>query len=553
MLEKLPFYPIINVVTRDSQRSYKVSFLLLIGFIVSLSLILINIGTSPINVMPWDMLVQIDSAWRVLYGQVPNVNFTPIIPPISILLTTFGMKVVPPSASAIVYGNILLFVILTFWSWFIASSRLSAANTFLFALFMGVLVVAPRALGDSVRGTTYAMIYNRQGWVLLSMLYVELFIFHRKNMPPQETKDGLSSGILLALLLFSKLTFFAMGLGAILIRCLFFRPAVKWFVVSLSSFLLLAVLMQVLLPLNLSSYISEMRLLTPVYGSNRLKNSLLPVTIGNWKSILILIIPLPLLINNIKDRLRKIWLLVTVAFVILTSIILCSSSAQVKEIPLFLVVVIIYLEYLPENFQFSDISTNKILKITYLYNLVVIIPLLFGIIFIKDIGSIAYSAMWNRSQLSSLPELQKIKSPFLASFVIPASPIIRSFSAEPGNSYPQEVNDGLMLLRKHISKDSRVFTLAFSNPFSFALELPPPSGGVTNWLADFSFNTKYYPNPEKAFKGANMIMVPKKGNNMATVIMMKDIYKDYLAQHFIEKDSSEYWTLLVKSPDISSK
>jgi hypothetical protein len=38
------------------------------------------------------------------------------------------------------------------------------------------------------------MIYNRQGWVLLSMLFVELFIAPRKNVKNREISGGISTG-----------------------------------------------------------------------------------------------------------------------------------------------------------------------------------------------------------------------------------------------------------------------------------------------------------------------------------------------------------------------
>jgi hypothetical protein len=552
MLENFLFRPIINFFTTDSNRSYKLSFLLLIGFVISLSLILINIGSPVINSMPWDVIIQFDAAWRVIHGQIPNVDFTPIIPPLSILLTAFGMKVAPPSASSIVYGNVLFFVILTPWAWVIARSRLSAANAFLFAVFMGVLLVAPRALGDWVFASSYAMLYNRQGWVLLSMLCVELFIFNRKTTKSQEIWSGLSSSVLLALLLFGKLSFFGIGVGAVLIRCFLFRPSIKWFITLASSFLLLVIAMQAFLPLNLFSYISDLRLVAKVYGPAKLNSSsLLSVLINSWEYILIVIVSLLILMNELdknkekNSKLTSIWLVVTGSFVIVASILLCLTSSQGDDIPFFLVAGLIYLEYFRQNFQFSDHSINSTTGISYLYSILLIIPVLLGTIFIKDISSIVYSAKSHYSQLPSIPEAQKFKSKTLSDFIIPEYYILSAFASEPANEYPGQINDGLTLLRKHISSSSRIFTLSFANPFPFALELPPASGGVINFSKNLTFNAQYFPDAENVFKGANMVMIPRKSDKQNTV-MMKNLYKDYLSKNFIEKDNSEFWTLLVK-------
>jgi len=557
MLENFLFRPIINFFTTDSNRSYKLSFLLLITFVISLSLILINIGSPAINSIPWDVTIQLDGAWRVVNGQIPNVDFTPIIPPLTILLTAFGMKVAPPSASSIAYGNVLLFVILTPWAWVIARSRLSAANAFLFAVFMGVLLVAPRALGDNVDAISYAMLYNRQGWVLLSMLCVELFIFNRKTTKSQEIWSGLSSSILLTLLLFSKLSFFCIGVAAVLIRSFFFRPSIKWFITLVSSFLLLVITMQAFLPLNLFSYISDTRLVGIVYGKNKLNGGTLPrVMIESWENIFVIIVLLFMLMliheldkNKEKNsKLTSIWLVITGVFVIGASVFLLLTANQHEDIPFFLVAGLIYLEYFRQKFQFSDHSINSTTGISYLFSILFTIPIFLGTIFIKDIRSIAFSVKSHYSKLSSTSEVQKFKSKTLSDLIIPEEYFLSNYSGlgPLTSEYPRQINDGLTLLGKHITSNSRIFALAYSNPFPFALELPPASGGVINFCLYMTFNAEYFPDAEKVFKGANMVMIPKKGGSMDTVIMMKNLYKDYLSKNFIEKDNSEFWTLLIK-------
>lgn len=103
--------------------------------------------------------------------------------------------------------------------------------------------------------------------------------------------------------------------------------------------------------------------------------------------------------------------------------------------------------------------------------------------------------------------------------------------------YPHQVNDGLELLRKHISKNSKIVAIDFSNPFPFALELPPPDGGA-------SVNDNHHLEPEKMFKGANIVMIAKDSDNHKTVDRLRKYYDKYLEQNFTLIDSSKSWELL---------
>lgn len=551
MSETFLLNSILGFFTTNSNRSYKRSFALLITFIVSLSLVLINLGFPPITTMPWDVILQLDGAWRVVNGQTPYVDFSPIIPPFTIILTSLVMKTVTLSASSISYGNIFLFIVLTFWAWFIAQRRLSATIAFMFAAFMGLLLVAPRALGYNPEDTSFAMIYNRQGWALLSMLLLESFVIPRKAVKSEEIAEGISTGALLALLLFGKLTFFGVGLLSILIRFVFYPFTKKWLASFLITFLCVFFLIQIFFHFNLSSYVSEMAFVGKVYGPAKKEAFLRIVEINMryFKLMGVAIIPLLLMnkeLNRSKQKNTIVyqgWLLIRVVFVIGSGILLCSLSNQFSDIPTFLIVGLIFLENLCLEAGFSVNTITSRLGKACACILLVIFPLLWAPTLFTDAKSIIFSLNWHRYH-SSLPKSQIFQSRTLRDFLIPESSSVPLEGR--ADVYPREVNDGITLLRKHITDDSRIFAVAFANPFPFALEMPP-AGGVSNWVFGLTFDYNHFPNADKVFKGVNMVMIPNErvGNNLETLIAMKEIYKDYLDNHFIKKDNSPFWDLYV--------
>ena len=530
---------ITNFFTADSNQSYKLAFILLIGFMVSLSLILINIGLPPINSMPWDVMVQLDAAWRVANGQVPNVEFHPLIPPLTILPTAFWMKIISPSASSIAYGNVLQFVILTPWAYFIARSRLSATNAFLFATFIGVLLVAPRPLGWAQNATTYAMLYNRQGWALLSMLFIEILVFHRKAIQPREVLRGVSSGILLALLLFCKPSFLVIGVSAILIRCFFFRPPRAWLISFLITLLFMYLCMHVFFRLSFFSYISEVMSIAPIYIRSRAANRFSRIILDNFIYLYITMVPLLMLINESSQTKRRVWLLFTVPCILVMSVFLCATSTQLTDIPGFFIAGLICLEYLRRESQSSGHPINSQIRAIYLYSILIIIPFLAGPILIKDLGSIAYSAFWHQVKLPHMAESQRFQSKTLSDFAIP-EPVAKLVQV-----FPQKINDGLFLLRKYVSSDHRIFVFDFSNIFFFALELSPTrKGDVLMWGFNYTFDYKHFPNAETVFQGVNIVMIPESPD--PTVNAMKYLYRNYLDKYFVMKENSKYWTLFTR-------
>jgi hypothetical protein len=555
MLESFFLQPITKFFTTDSNRSYKFFFTLLITFITSLSLILVSTGSAPIVLKPWDVIIQLDGGWRIINEQTPHIDFYSPLGPLSLLLTAFGMKVASPSASSIVYGSVLLFLVLTPWAWFIARSRLSSANAFLFALFMGFFLVTPRALGDGIRELSYATLYNRQGFVLLSLLLIELFIPYRPSVRHKNyLLSGLSSGILLGLLLFCKINYFGVGAVAVLIRILIFRFQRTWLIAFTSGFLLICITMQIFFKVNLFSLISNVALAAKAQSfSNRLQHFLDVFQDNSCYFCLTLTIVIFLSIGDFekeKQEKNKVFhlrldrTLILTAFVALSGLLICSTNGQWKDIPLFFVAGLIPLEYLRREVQFYDLSFKTVSGIKYFWCLLIVISFC-GNILGKDLASFGYSVYLNSFKVSSISETQRFQSKTLHDLVVPEWSRVGL-----ERNYIKQINDGLALLRQHVSSNSRVFALDFSNPFPFALELPPPHGDALWWHSHVTFNRNSFPKAEQTFKDVDMVMTPKNRRWWwfdETEKMMEDAYGNYLSKYFIEKDKSQFWTLLLRA------
>src|SRR5690242_15976874 len=127
----LPVATFLASTNKQSQIRWFCSFAL---FLVILGALMYRIGFPVISVLPWDIAIQLDGAWRIVHGQVPSVDFRSVVPPMTLELSALGILSGSTSAGCIARGNLLLFLMLTPLAWLTARARLSGANAFLFAV-----------------------------------------------------------------------------------------------------------------------------------------------------------------------------------------------------------------------------------------------------------------------------------------------------------------------------------------------------------------------------------------------------------------------------------
>jgi hypothetical protein len=561
MSERYTDHPLFSLLALDFKQSYRLFFSFLLLISVGLSILLVGTGAAPMMSMPWDVIVHLDTAWRIINGQVPHADFFSFTGPLTFWLTAFGMRVASPSTASIVYGSVLLFLMITPWAWLIGQSRFSAGHAFLFSLMMGVLLVAPRPLGlaglpidGEIRMTSYAMLYNRQGFVILSMLLVELFVPYRPSIVAKPIFSGLTSGALLALLFFGKITFFTIGILAILLYLILMRAPSVWLLACVCGVLLIYAFAHIFLSFNLGAFLTDINIISRAQSLVvRLRPIRFTLSYSFFASFLLLVV-IPFLITEPKQdknqelffQKRQVWL--PYLFIVGAGLLLCVSNAQQYDIPLFFVAGLIVLEYLLRAWQVASQEQRDRLNYKYILAALLIIPFFAGGILVYDLGSIAYSANWHRRKLPDVAESQKLQSKTLADFIVPEdadTSISRNGNALT-KEYPQEINDGIALLSKHIKKDSRVVTMDFSNPFSIALELPPPRGDSTCWHQNATFSRQAALPAEQVFQDANLVMIPKKylpGSTEGTELMI-ELYGDFVSKHFTEIEQSRFWRLL---------
>jgi hypothetical protein len=549
----------------ESFLGYRRAGYALLAVFVMLEMMLIVGGTPPID-EPWDTNLALDGGWRIVSGQVPHTDFHNPIGPLTYLLIAFGMKVAAPSTSSIAYGSALLLAILLPWAWYIASARVPWAVAFIFVVFAGFFLVSPCPPGFGIHETSYAMIYNRQGYVLLSMLLLGVFLKPRDSAKRSVSVEGLFVGVLLALLLYCKITYFltAAVLTALAV-VLDVRP-LRWFLSSAGAFVGVCVAFFAVFHINLHSYLSDIAT-TGYVQSPSMRLTLLSRSITGdgvrahgggdayWIYILFFCLGLWTWAEHWTGRPRfsalRLWL---VAGAIVAAALLISSGNAAQDSgadPLYFVAAVVLLELFRRQNAAQVAQSGTTVRLVYTASFVLMLPIFCGTILARDVASCAYVIGWDVVRRPAFPESQRMHSVSLRDFYVqPKTAHITAYW--PAREHPAKINDGIDLLQRYRQNGDRVTTIGHANPFSFAVGSAPARDWLLWWRLNFSYDRRHYP-PAEAFLGdATLVMVPRitaSRFGFDTVEVLLELYGDYLRAHFHELASTDTWVLYRRNSD----
>jgi hypothetical protein len=515
---------------------------------------MVALGAAPIN-GPWDVMALLDGAWRIVNGQVPHRDFHNPVGPLQYLLTAFGLVVAPVSTSSICYGNVLLLVILLPWAWFISSRRLPRAVAFCFVLWLGILLISPRPLGYAIRETTYAMMYNRDGYVMLSMFMVGVFVGPRtREARWVESADDVLMGVLLVVMFYCKITYVIVGATCLLFAFVVGRRSWRAVCAVFAGAALSLISVYVVFHIDPRSYLADvssagrsqslvmrLHLLAGAFMDNGYSSyvALFCMTLWGWVER-----------QCVRPQLWGVRPWIIGLWIMACALMLDSGNAAQlgrSEDPLYFTAGVVFVELYRRRHLTHVRSERSLAGAAYAASLLLICPLFAGPILGRDLTSLAYACAWNLRERPKFDSSRYLHSTALRDFRVPAStPHITCYWA--ARDHPTNINDGIDLLRRNIVNGDRVTTIAYTNPFSFALGLKPAHDGPQWWDLDFSFNERTFPSAQSVLADASVVMVPRlvdrsQGWSFETVDLMLRLYGPYLQTHFQLLGVSNQWML----------
>ena len=522
-------------------------------FVAFLAYLMLAMGPSYI-MAPWDVFILLDEAWRILCGQVAHTDFHNPIGPLSYSLTALGMKIGDVSLAGYTYGNVLFLVVVSIWGGVVFFSRLRPTYGLLLTLFVAILAAATRPLGYSPYITTYAMIYNRYGWILLAIAYVQLFVAPVGDSANKSRIDAFSAGLLLGFLFYCKITYFVFGVAGLAFAATLRAPIRKAISLSAFGFVLVCIGFWITIGVNPADYARDFLAAGHAQSFDRRLWHLMKAVAQNyWQIPLAGIVWFLLAVEPAwrsgAMRADALKLSVVYFFILGTALVLTVSNAEEgSDVPFFFVAGIVLLQQAERTWHLSPLTEIRKKNWKYVVSAGVIVLGFFANIVVKDIWSIGNSLAGSAYAAAAENQEQRFDSPRLHNFLIPATSRWRTSYWE-ADKVPEAINDGLQLIRRHIDKDGQINVLALTDPFSFALGLVPPKGIPVWWDMDFSFSATAHPSYDQVFGQSNFVLYPilrasDKGCCRDNVEALLGIYGTTLERDFAEVERSKYWILL---------
>ncbi|MFE3173060.1 hypothetical protein ACFXPA_33285 [Amycolatopsis sp. NPDC059090] len=503
-------------------------------------------------VAPWDNFILLDGGYRIAQGQVPGTDFSNAIGPLVYMLTSLGMKMqAVPSLAAVTYGCLLFLPVAAVLAGYVSHRRLPGGYATGFTVFMALLVISVRPPGYSPGTTTYAMLYNKFGWLLYSALLLAVLLRPRTRRP---LADGAVLGLLLGLLAYDKANFFLMGVVAVVLGLFLRTLAARELPGLAAGFGLIVAVFWLGFGISPIGYAGDVATAFAAQGSEKRLSLLLHAVAYNapvGALALLVVAGLFFLARRRGDSARPWRLLLITLFVLGSSVVISAADSPEKSdlaalvvIPLVLVAVL-----KPELPRWTGGDGGRRIPVPLLAGLVLLLVVTTAPIAGKDALALGISAA-RQDVVAVPPPSQRIASPHLGDFVVPADATWQT-AYRNASEVPAMLDDGLALLRRHLRPGDRVASMSLANPFAFALDLAPVTGGPLWWDLEISFDERTHPAADQVFRDAQWVMVPKlragQGCCQDTVEAMTRIYGGYLAQHFRVAESTADWTLLTRS------
>ena len=560
----------------DHRRADRLAFACLVALVALVAGAVFAFGCSPQSSCAWDAAFLLDGAWRLLGGQRPHVDFYSPLGAVPLGLTALGMWLAGPCAGALGYGYALVLPLVTWAAWMRARRRLPALPALVFALLVGFTLIATHYPGHPFHDTTYAAQYNRLGSALLCLVLIHALLPPRDGLSRREKfVESLGSGVVLALLLFTKITYFVMGAFAVALGALLFGGSHLAWTPLLGAFAAVSVAALGYLGFDLPAFAADMKRLADVQRPADRLRSLANAFRWNRVALGMILLMLALVVRPMRKRRGRGgqpgWGRTAAVVLALIGVgaFLYSTDGIAGTPPAFALAGLVLAESFRRRCAPGSALAPDACEAAFKYLLACMLATyLAGIIVVHGGLSVVYSFAWSRLHAGRPCAPCVVRSTALRDMPLPPQAderglthdelLARVLRRDPDApaltscEYACWVNDGLALLREHVDAGSRVFVMDWVNPFSFALGLPSPRGGALYWHAGRVFDAEHHPSAVEVFAEVTLVMVPKRAIQPASKAMLERVYGPTLVSEFEPLGESGLWTLYGRRRSLSA-
>lgn len=463
-----------------------------------------------------DAFMVLDGAWRMVNGQRPHVDFNSMIGPAAYLPTVAGFALASNTAAGFGYGQALMALILGVWTYAL-TRPMSEVPRVLYSLCISAIAISPGQIGLSPFVLTPGMTYNRYSYALLGILLYECLTSDAAT----EFLPGFSTGAVIAILAFTKITSFAVGVILLITLLLFTKQSRKRLYGVAGGAVLIGLAFLFYLHFDVISVIRDIALTAAAKHVNVMDLYILSAIGTDAGTALLLAFAASALLKLDGDPRTARMLRIAGIIVVIASGLMIFGNWQQSDLPLVTLFLLVLSHFVSSVRSHQNAFRGVVLGGAAIFAGVTL--------FCVGVSLIAGTAF----KIHTVPRMPAFTSPVLHDFVPVGDDV----------NYTNYVNDGFNLLSRYRKPGESIMSLDFSNPFSYGLLAPPAPGGSTNLQYRGSFNEVHKVSPEKLFGYADLVMLPKDFSDLTLTRSIPAIYGPYLESHFRMAGESYEWKL----------
>jgi hypothetical protein len=490
--------------------------------------------------MTWDLLFNLDGAWRLFIGQTAHVDFHDPVGTLSFAATTLGFHLVGVKPFAFIVGEVAVASVSAALAILAAKDRLALAPAVLFIALSALLPVLPVMIGDLPNAYTSAMAYNRFGWSLTGILFLILFVEPHDGAPAM--RDAILTVVVMTALYYIKITYFCAAYCA-LVLALSIDSHVRrkgrywWLALAAVSIIALA-------PFNLP-YIRD---IADAIGAGSIRTNiavlLRNVAFGGAEASSVIVAVLVLVFLWLNGRVSAATL-AAACFIFAAGLGLISQNAQFQGIPIYVIPPLLISQAICRWLRDSPVWARHATPLL----IAPLAPLAF-FVFYAEVTLFGY-----HSKIVQSSEVFVVANTNLQGLAVPrdlpasrgieadrSSPAVLSSSSNGLTQYEyvQGILDLAAVLRSHELPVSSVVVLDQVNPLPFAMGAVAQHGSYLWWGNE----SGGWLSPETLFGQCDYIAIPHFPTDGVLLGQALDRYQSYFAAEFTPWHESQRWTVI---------
>ncbi len=477
-----------------------------------------------------DLFLILDSAYRVAGGQVPNRDFHTILGPLASYVPAVGYGLSGTLGGAVPTGMAVAIIVLAAPIAHVLTSRLRPVIALPFGIFLLLVLAVPILLGETITALSFAKFYNRIGWAALGALLV-MYLRPERIHARQDLLDTLCGAFLTLVMVYTKLTYGVVAL-AFLGFMLFDHRQRRWAAGALGLTLIAGLLVEAFWRSSLA-YLADLRLALDVGGFLR----------GTWGQII------DHILGNLTDyvlaalfaglalrRTRSLRDALFYGFCAVTGFLIINQNFQAWGILTLHAAAAVAAETIlraeddpaldPGERRWSVSAGAKLLF------LALVLPTIVHCAAALGLHTVAAST--GAGQAVALPRLGEVRLANLWTWS----------EYDAGAAYLATLQDGAEALSGLDRQPNGILVLDLANPFSMALNAPPPTGD-TPWLQwDRTLNGSHFVPAEALLAKVEIVMEPKPAPaGDAVGPAPASLYGPYIAANFDLVRETPHWRI----------